>query len=240
MNQKMSSAQLKSIAKGQLLGKYPAVISAEVTVELLVGALSLLCTGLCDQTSAAGMVITYLVAFILEIMCGIFYVGLSRFYLNLICNRPYTISDIFHGFRFHADKAIAVRFFVVTMELIAFIPFFITAFFYYRTQMPAMFLCFCIFGALGGIAAIIIELHFSQVYYIMLDFPDYSTRQIIRTSKQIMRGNKFRLFYITVSLLPYYLLAVLSCGIALLWVVPFHKTTLANFYLDLMHREYEV
>ena len=83
-------------------------------------------------------------------------------------------------------------------------------------------------------------MHFSQVYYIMLDFPDYSTRQIIRTSKQIMRGNKFRLFYITVSLLPYYLLAVLSCGIALLWVVPFHKATLANFYLDLMHREYEV
>ena len=74
----------------------------------------------------------------------------------------------------------------------------------------------------------------------MLDFPAYTAKQIMRTSRNVMKGHKARLFYLGVTLIPYYLLSFLSCGIALLWVIPFRKTLLTNFYLDLMHRDYTV
>ena len=93
---------------------------------------------------------------------------------------------------------------------------------------------------IGGILYVYIILLYSQAYYIMLDFPGYSTRQIMSTSRRIMKGNKGRLFYMVVTLIPYYLLAFLSCGIAMLWISPYMETSLTNFYLDLMHREYAV
>ncbi len=74
----------------------------------------------------------------------------------------------------------------------------------------------------------------------MLDFPGYNTRKIMSTSRQIMKGNKARLFYAQVTLIPYSLLALLSCGIAMLWIIPYKNVIFTNFYLDLMHREYTV
>ena len=52
-----------------------------------------------------------------------------------------------------------------------------------------------------------------------------------------MKGHKGRLFYICVTLIPYYLLGFLSCGIALFWVIPYTKVILTNFYLDLVHAQ---
>lgn len=233
----LSSAQLKSIAKGQLLGKYGSAIAAEVSATAIIFLASLLCSALTDQTSTAGLILACIISFILEILSGIFYVGLARFYLNLVCDRPHPVSDIFYGFHAHADKAIAIRFFICLLELFCMLPAFLCLFFYTQTESALLFLCGCILAAVGGIALAYFRLVYSQVYYIMLDFPDLSIRDILRTSRCTMKGNKGRLFYITVTLLPYYLLCFISCGIALLWVTPYRQTICTNFYLDLMHRE---
>ena len=90
---------------------------------------------------------------------------------------------------------------------------------------------------IGGIIYVIVSLLYSQAYYIMLDFPGYSVRQIMSGSRNIMKGHKGRLFYICVTLIPYYLLGFLSCGIALFWVIPYTKVILTNFYLDLVHAQ---
>ena len=240
MNHNLSSAQLKSISRGQLLGKYGAAIAAEFVATGIMAAASLLCSALTDQTTTAGTILACLISFILEILGGIFLVGLSRFYRNLVCSRPYPVSDIFYGFRSHADKAIAIRFFLCAAQLLCMLPFLLCMFFYLQYESAMLFLCGSILAVIGGVIAVYITLVYSQVYYIMLDFPGFSVKQIMNTSKNIMKGNKGRLFYITVSLIPYYLAAFLSCGIALFWVTPYRKTIYTNFYLDLMHREYTV
>lgn len=236
MNQNLSSAQIKSIARGQLLGKYGATISAELVAGSIILIATLFCSTLTDQTTIAGTLLSGLISLILDVLGGIFLVGLARFYLNMICDRPFSAADIFYGFRAHADKAIAVRFVLCMIELLCMAPALVCMFFYAKKESAILFLCFSIFAVIGGIVLVYFTLTFSQVYYIMLDFPAYSFKQIMRTSKQIMKGNKGRLFYITVTLIPYYLAAFLSCGIALLWVIPYRKTIYANFYLDLMHR----
>lgn len=49
-----------------------------------------------------------------------------------------------------------------------------------------------------------------------------------------MSGNKGRLFYIYLSYIPFLFLGTLSCGIALLWVIPYMNATLAEFYMDII------
>lgn len=49
-----------------------------------------------------------------------------------------------------------------------------------------------------------------------------------------MRGHKGRLFYIQVCFLPLLFLAVLSCGIGMLWIAPFIYAVQTEFYLDLV------
>ena len=69
----------------------------------------------------------------------------------------------------------------------------------------------------------------------MLDFPDYTVKQLLRSSMQIMNGHKGRLFYLQVSFIPLTMLAVLTCGIGMLWLGPYMQTTYACFFLDLMN-----
>lgn len=234
MNQHLSSARLKAIAREQLLGHYGTAISAEMAALSIMFAASIICSALTDQTSAAGIAISYIISFILEMINGIFLFGLTRFYLNLICGQPCHAADIFYGFRSHADKAIAVRFFQLLLDTICILPALLCLFLYAAKQSAWAFLLFCIFGVVGGIGTVIITLMYSQAYYIMLDFPSYSVKQVMSSSRRIMNGNKARLFYIAVSFIPYYLLSLLSCGIAMLWIVPYRKTVFTNFYLDLM------
>ncbi len=238
MNTRLSSAQLKSISKGQLLGKYASAISAQLVTSVILFGASMLCTAFADQSTVAGLAILWLISLIIDIIGGIFDVGLTRFYLNLVCNRPYRTSDVFYGFRRHADKAIKVRFLVLMMQLLCMLPCFICSLTYNRIQSSALFLLWSILTVIGCVFATYISLLYSQVYYIMLDFPAHTARQIMSASRSIMKGHKGRLFYIGVSLIPYYLAAFLSCGIALLWVTPYKSVVFTNFYLDLMHREY--
>lgn len=241
MNQKLSVAQLKSISRGQLLGNYGIAIGADVTANGIIFFVSLLCSTLTAQNqTVAGTMITFLITLILDILNGIFLLGLARFYLNLVCRRPCSVTDVFYGFRYHTNKALITRALIVIMELIVMIPFVVCTAFSGTRESSVLFLFSCITLVIGGILYIYIMLLYSQVYFIMLDFPGYSSRQIMSTSRRIMRGNKGRLFYMVVTLIPYYLLAFLSCGIALLWINPYLETTLTNFYLDLMHREYAV
>ena len=241
MNQKLSVAQLKSVARGQLLGRYGIAIGADVTANGIIVIVSLLCSALTTQNqTTAGAVIAFLITLLLDILSGIFLLGLARFYLNLVCSRPLSVMDVFYGFRHHTDKALITRALIVLMELIVMLPFLVCTAFYRARESSVLFLFSCITLVIGGILYVYIILLYSQAYYIMLDFPGYSTRQIMSTSRRIMKGNKGRLFYMVVTLIPYYLLAFLSCGIAMLWISPYMETSLTHFYLDLMHREYAV
>ena len=52
-----------------------------------------------------------------------------------------------------------------------------------------------------------------------------------------MVGHKGRLFYIYVSFLPLLLVAMLSCGIGLLWLIPYMNATQTEFFLDLIQNK---
>ena len=88
----------------------------------------------------------------------------------------------------------------------------------------------------GLIVSVIISLMYSQSYFVMLDFPDFTALQCLRFSRRIMKGSKARRFYLDMSFIPLYLLGLLTCCIGLLFVIPYMNTTYSNFYLELMSK----
>lgn len=76
-------------------------------------------------------------------------------------------------------------------------------------------------------------LSYSQAVYLYIDDPHMKVMDALRESKEMMRGNKGRLFYLIISFIGLLLLSVLSCYIGLLWIAPYMNTTLTLFYMDL-------
>jgi len=233
MNKTQSSAQLKSLAKGQLLGKYDTTVTATLIVGTIFLAITFIAQFTID-TSFIGFIFNILINVLIQLLFGLFQTGTASLYLNIACGHTYSVGDVFSGFKFHPDKAIQIKFFLVLIAEICLLPAQICFYIYHYSNSVPVFAISMAVLILGMITATVLMLSYSQVFYLLLDFPDYSAWSILKISKKIMRGHKGRLFYIQVSFLPWYLLTFFSCGIGLLWIVPYVKATNANFYLDLI------
>ena len=67
-------------------------------------------------------------------------------------------------------------------------------------------------------------------YFLIADFPEMSSAQVLRTSVRMMKGHRWRLFVMELSFLPLYFLSLLSFGIAALWVFSYEAASTASFY----------
>ena len=83
------------------------------------------------------------------------------------------------------------------------------------------------------VPGIIVSLMFSQAFYILSEDPSKSITQCINESVNLMSGHKWELFYLNLTFIGWWLLSLVTLGIAALWVAPYQKLTEANFYLYL-------
>ena len=74
---------------------------------------------------------------------------------------------------------------------------------------------------------------YSMTFYILRDNPEMSANDAITASRQMMNGNKFRLFCLQLSFIGWILLACLTCGIGFFFVFPYMQTAQAAFYESL-------
>lgn len=92
----------------------------------------------------------------------------------------------------------------------------------------------CTIMLLCMVVSLVLTLPFFPAFYMILDFPDWNASTILKRSLEVMQGNKMRLFLLYASFIPSYMLSVFTCGLSLIWVIPYMNMTLTNFYLDLM------
>ena len=81
---------------------------------------------------------------------------------------------------------------------------------------------------------IVKRLAYSQMEYIVAEFPHVPIAQALDISKKITRGHKGELFVLYLSFSGWALLCVLTFGIASLWVIPYQTMTCVNAYHALM------
>lgn len=78
---------------------------------------------------------------------------------------------------------------------------------------------------------------FASYSYAMTDFvlaenPGLTAREAIARSKEMMRGNRFRLFCLQLSFIGWMILSALTLGIGDLWLNPYRQTAVAAFYRE--------
>ncbi|HZK53453.1 MAG TPA: DUF975 family protein [Desulfosporosinus sp.] len=140
------------------------------------------------------------------ILMGPVTLGVTGYFLKLIRKEDPIIEDMFRGFKSF------IKSFVLNLLVTIFI-----------------FLWTLLLIFPGIIAAY----RYSMAYYIIMDNSELSAFEALNESKRMMIGYKFKLFSLWFSFLGWFLLGIVTLGIAFLWVNPYYETAKANFYQDL-------
>lgn len=85
------------------------------------------------------------------------------------------------------------------------------------------------------IPGIIAAYAYSQTFYIIAEDPAVGPLQAIRKSKEMMSGNKWKLFCLNLRFIGWALLCLLTFGIGFLWLAPYMLISFAKFYDDVAH-----
>ncbi|MGB4100231.1 MAG: DUF975 family protein [bacterium] len=82
------------------------------------------------------------------------------------------------------------------------------------------------------VPGIIASFSYAMTYFVIADDPTVGPLQAITRSKEMMRGNKWKLFCLGWRFFGWALLCILTLGIGFLWLAPYMNTTFAHFYDD--------
>jgi uncharacterized membrane protein len=85
------------------------------------------------------------------------------------------------------------------------------------------------------IPGIMAGLSYSQTFYILSEDPSIGAMDAIRKSKEMMYGNRWKLFCLGLRFIGWLLLCILTLGIGFIWLAPYMAVSMAKFYDDLVH-----
>ncbi len=235
MNTYKSSTELKANARGYLIGNYGRVVPAQILYLLFVYFADGLNGGILTSGNLTFLrsAIAFGLTFLASVLTQILNFGLCRFYMNICCHFPANYSDLFSGFRFSDDRPARIAVLIVSRFVFYLCPSFAVFALYMITNNHFLLPIASLVGVIGLVFFYIFYLNMSQCYYLILDFPEKDANEIVRLSKWLMQGQKMRLFYLQVSFIPVLLLAIVPCGLGLLWALPYSYSAFACFHLNL-------
>jgi len=144
------------------------------------------------------------------LIAGPMAIGLAIFALSISRKQDSKLSQIFNGF----DK------FGVGLGA-------------YLLQMIFIILWLLLLIVPGIIAA----LSYSLTFYIIAENNSIGPLEAIKKSKEMMQGNKGKLFCLGCRFIGWALLCILTLGIGLLWLMPYAMVSFAKFYDDVKGQE---
>lgn len=235
-----TSAELKALARRQLEGKYGIAIGMQlITILISLGA-SILIATFFPATNTATYLMQMLVSFIASALIYITTVGTTLYHLNIACGKPYGFGDLWYGYKNQFPKSFLLSLLMTGIsylyQTVVEIP---MNLFTVTMDIKYMLIVLIVFPV-ATVVFMYLALIFAMVFYLMLDYPSYSTGQILKIAPRIIRGHKGRLLYVELSFIPWILLGFVTCGGAILWSNVYRNMTLTNFYLDLRNPQKQV
>lgn len=248
MKQYKKPYELKNLAKDKLQDKYGAAVLILFLYSLITNGMSLFVGMLANMTSATAYALTgsptvvtvitiifELINLAVVIVLGILQAGSAFFFLNLACGQPYATGNLFYGFKKDSGKALILSAVVGLCNAVCLYPSQYCLSAYLNTRDTRMLHIACILMLIGFCVYIPVSLGLSQVFYLMLDYPERTARDTLSLSFQVMKGHKGQLFYLQLSFIPMMILCICSFGIGFLWLNPYMQMTYTYFFLDIMN-----
>ncbi len=214
---------LKDRAKMTLKGHYWTAFVASLVLAIVSGGGGRTGSAAGAESSAlegmppeyvAGFTVGLVIAAVLALAFAIFVgcpleVGGRRYFTSACC-RQYDLGNL--GFAFRRGR----YWNVIKVQLLR------------EIRILLWTLLFIIPGIVKGYA-------YCMVPYILADNPYLSPKRAIELSNQMTMGHKGEIFVLELSFLGWYLLGALACGIGVVFVNPYHDSTLAELYIHLRH-----
>lgn len=189
-------------------------------------------------------------------------VGYRRFFLRVIDGDAANIrvGTLFDSFKCGYGKTIGLNFMHNLIQFLTMIPFYIFTFvgmgIFFRDIFSTVFIdnpddeaisrvfvsLFVMLGLmmLGLLISSLINLPISYAYSmshsIMADYPGVGVFEALRLSRQMMKGNKWRLFCLDFSFIGWHLLGAITCGLGNYFVTPYQYAAHAAFYNEISGR----
>lgn len=202
LNGRWLEAILAGIVIG-FLGSGPSLLSTPIRINLDISSNTI------TEQKAVILIILGILALIwavvLFVIGGALQLGYALFNLNLVDGKPAQVSNLFSQFH-RIGTGICMNFFLILFELL--------------------------WSLLFIIPGIIAAYSYSMTPYILAEHPEYGALEAIRISKEMMRGNKMRLFILHLSFIGWALLSILTCGLGMLAVTPYMQAATAAFYRE--------
>ncbi len=258
MNQYQSISDLKDHAKGRLTGHFGNAVLLDLSYNTIIVAVTFIISFMITITvsfitlfssgnpqtmegyelsfgvSAAITVLQYALTLLCTIFGGVFHTGIALFFLNLASGRTATIGNLFYGFQYLYKQSLTLSAVSALLQFICLAPYYVFTFLFQETHSTSWGICMVATMIVGMVIYVPISLSISQAFFLLLDFPSRSAKEILQMSVRLMKGRKGKLFLIQLSFLPLMILGALSFGIGNLWVTPYMNMTLALYFLDIM------
>ena len=85
------------------------------------------------------------------------------------------------------------------------------------------------------IPGIIKSISYSQMFYLLVEDDKLEAAEAQKKSMELMEGHKWEYFVLLLSFIPWYLLCIVTFGLAAIYVSPYVQTTLAEYHVRLMN-----
>ena len=87
------------------------------------------------------------------------------------------------------------------------------------------------------IPGVIKSFEYAIIPYILADDAEISSKDAFKKAKQMMKGNKWRLFKLDFSFIGWALLCFLTLGIGTFFLIPYVNAAAAEFYVELKNKQ---
>lgn len=168
-----------------------------------------------------------------------FAVGFALYYLDISRKKRADWHNLFAGFEQFLVALVAdlLRFVAqLAVGALASLPWLLLLLWHALPRGSAMMLdplsllLLALIVLTSSLASLVAMLGWSMTMYVLADDNDLGPIAALAVSWNLMRGARWRYCCLTARFLGWWLLALLTCGIGLLWLAPYFFTAKARFY----------
>jgi len=175
-------------------------------------------------------------------------VGLYAYFINLTSGKEAIFSNLFEGFDIYGKSIIAgllswlIKLGAGLLYFVAVISFFLIPFVSNFDSFDSFDADMLIFAGLWwklfvlfvlSLPLIWVSIRLSQVYLVLAANPEVKGDVAIEISWKMMKGYEWKYLGLLFSFIGWYLLMIITLGIASLWALPYIRASLAEFYMDI-------
>ncbi|MBQ9551002.1 MAG: DUF975 family protein [Lachnospiraceae bacterium] len=241
-----NSREYRRMAGESLAGNYGVVIGASIictiVMNMLTAPLSII-SGIGNLTGmvVAGSIITVPASLVISLVSVLFNTGVDKMVFDVTKGERAEFGNLFYCFT-HDPLTVVCSCLWILLYLLPALAAMLAG--------AGIFAALVIFtksdtALLAGTAILLITTLFyivwvaviglsvSMTCFLYFDNPGMKAGDLVRSSMQMMKGRKLRLFKLYLSYAGFLILGILSCGLAFLWISPNITAAAAYFYQDI-------